>query len=101
MPEPGLVIVTCGRRDVPFDYGLPIPLRVLARDGNERPVDGWTVTNLNDQHAYVSVPADSAPRVGDRVVLGISHPCTAFDKWRIIPVVDDHYNVTDAIRTYF
>jgi D-serine dehydratase len=32
---------------------------------------------------------------------GISHPCTAFDKWKFIPVVDDGYNVVDGIRTYF
>lgn len=102
-PESGLAILTCGRRDVPFDYGLPIPLRLVARDGAERPVEGWTVTNVNDQHAYMSVPTDpgAAPAVGDRVVLGVSHPCTAFDKWRLIPVVDDDYNVTDAVRTYF
>ena len=30
---------------------------------------------------------------GDLVGCGISHPCTAFDKWRLIPVVDDDYTV--------
>lgn len=101
VPEPGLAILTAGRRDVPFDYGLPIPLRHIARDGNERAAEGWTITNVNDQHAYMSVSGGAAPAVGDRVVLGISHPCTAFDKWRLIPVVDDNYNVVDAVRTYF
>ena len=32
---------------------------------------------------------------------GISHPCTAFDKWRLIPVVDDDYTVVDAVLTFF
>jgi len=32
---------------------------------------------------------------------GISHPCTAFDKWRLLPVVDDGYGVIDAVLTYF
>ena len=40
-------------------------------------------------------------RVGDLVGCGISHPCTAFDKWRLIPVVDDNYGVVDAVLTYF
>ena len=101
VPESGLAIVTCGRRDAPFDYGLPVPLRLVTRSGESRAVEGWTITNVNDQHGYMSVPAGHEPAVGDRVVLGISHPCTAFDKWRLIPVVDDDYNVIDAIRTYF
>ena len=33
--------------------------------------------------------------------LGISHPCTTFDKWRVISVVDDAYNVVDVITTRF
>ena len=102
VPEPGLAILTCGRRDVPFDYGLPVPLRHLTRGGAELPPGDWEITNVNDQHAYMALGALSPPpAVGDRVVLGISHPCTAFDKWRLIPLVDDDYNVVDAIRTYF
>ncbi|NUO58168.1 MAG: alanine racemase, partial [Hamadaea sp.] len=38
---------------------------------------------------------------GDLVCLGISHPCTAFDKWSVIPVVEDDYTVTELLRTYF
>ena len=38
-----------------------------------------------------------APAVGERVVLGISHPCTTFDKWHWMPVVDDDYRVVDAV----
>jgi D-serine deaminase-like pyridoxal phosphate-dependent protein len=59
------------------------------------------VTRLDDQHAYISVPpgADLAP--GDLLCLGISHPCTTFDKWRAIPVVDDENRVTDVVHTFF
>jgi D-serine dehydratase len=32
---------------------------------------------------------------------GISHPCTTFDKWQVIPIINDEYDVVDAIRTYF
>jgi D-serine deaminase-like pyridoxal phosphate-dependent protein len=39
------------------------------------------------------------------VRLGLSHPCTAFDKWRLIPVIDDASvalpRVVDAVETYF
>jgi hypothetical protein len=37
----------------------------------------------------MEVPADADVRVGDLVGCGISHPCTTFDKWRWMPVVDD------------
>jgi D-serine dehydratase len=40
-------------------------------------------------------------RFGDMIASGISHPCTAFDKWRFIPIVDDEYNVVDGLITYF
>jgi D-serine dehydratase len=39
--------------------------------------------------------------VGDLVRFGISHPCTTFDRWQLIYLVDDAYTVVDAIRTYF
>jgi len=39
--------------------------------------------------------------VGDTVCLGISHPCTTFDKWRWLPLVDANYNVVDAVATCF
>ena len=40
-------------------------------------------------------------RYGDTVVLGISHPCTTFDKWRWMPVVEDDGAVSGAVRTCF
>jgi D-serine dehydratase len=101
-PEPTLAVVGMGKRDAATDYLLPHPLRVIAFDGTERPVLGQLrVAQFNDQHAYVEVPAEDPIRPGDRVVFGISHPCAAFDKWRLIPVVDDDYTVIDAIETYF
>lgn len=101
-PEKDLSLLTFGRRDAPFDYGLPVPLRHLPA-GTSEPValEGWEVTGLNDQHGYLRHPADAAIAVGDRVVCGISHPCTAFDKWSVILVVDNEYNVVQAIKTFF
>ena len=101
-PEPGRAIVGFGKRDVPYDLDLPLPQLVRSAAGELRSVDGeLTVTELNDQHAFVSVADGFELAVGDLVGCGISHPCTAFDKWPLLPVVDDDYTVVDAVRTYF
>lgn len=99
-PEPGLGILGAGRRDVSTDTDLPLPVAV-RRGGRTTPVDGLRVTAVNDQHAMVSVPEGVSLDVGDLVCLGVSHPCTTFDKWRLIPVVTDAYEVIDAVRTFF
>ena len=103
-PEPGLAILNAGKRDVSTDWGLPAPTKI-ARAG-ERSVTaapaGWTIDKLNDQHTYLRLnDAGVELRVGDRVALGISHPCTTFDKWRWMAVVDEDYRVVDAITTHF
>ena len=100
-PEPTLALICAGRRDVSFDQGFPVPLRVRGADGALRGADRMTVTRLDDQHGYLSVPADAELVPGDLICLGISHPCTTFDKWRVIPVVDDEYRVIDAVHTFF
>lgn len=100
-PEPGLALLGAGRRDVSFDEGLPVPLRVCRRGGATEPAGEMAVTALNDQHAYLQLAAGAPLAAGDLVGLGISHPCTTFDKWRVIPVVDDDDRVTDAVYTFF
>jgi D-serine deaminase-like pyridoxal phosphate-dependent protein len=100
-PEPELAILCAGRRDVSFDVEMPVPLRVRRRDGQQDGPQGMRVTGLNDQHAYLKVPGESGLAPGDLVCLGISHPCTMFDKWRVIPIVDDNYQVVDAVHTFF
>ncbi|KTT14463.1 amino acid deaminase [Pseudacidovorax intermedius] len=105
-PEPRLAILTAGRRDVSFDITMPIPFARAVR-GAQAPTGvpwSWKITALNDQHAYLHWDDSDdalAPVVGERVGLGISHPCTTFDKWRWMPVVDEAYNVVDAITTAF
>jgi D-serine deaminase-like pyridoxal phosphate-dependent protein len=93
VPEPGLAILGMGKRDAPYDEGLP----VLLSHADGSPATG-RVVKLNDQHTYLH--ADGL-RPGDVLRLGISHPCSAFDRWRAIPVVDDADRVLDVIRTYF
>jgi D-serine deaminase-like pyridoxal phosphate-dependent protein len=100
-PEPGLALACAGRRDVSFDMGMPVPLRLRRLDGTIEPASGLTATRLDDQHAYISVPPSAGLTPGDLICFGISHPCTTFDKWRVIPVVDDEYRVVDAVHTFF
>jgi D-serine dehydratase len=100
-PEPELALLGVGRRDVSFDQGLPIPLRTRDGAGTNRTAEDMSVTALNDQHAYLQLPSGTDLGPGDLVCLGISHPCTSFDKWRAIAVVDDHDYVTDVIHTFF
>jgi len=65
-----------------------------------------SVTAMNDQHTFVRFDPGTDPlAVGDVLRLGISHPCTAFDKWRLIPVLDDagagQPVLVDFVRTVF
>lgn len=106
-PEPGLALLTLGKRDVGQDMDLPVPAwRSAGRGSRSQPVPGhWRIDALNDQHAYLrydaQAPEHERPQVGQVVGVGISHPCTTFDKWRWMPVVDDDYRVVDAITTWF
>ncbi|WP_226653062.1 alanine racemase, partial [Leifsonia sp. LS1] len=89
-PEPGLALVDAGKRDFPYDEGLPVPQAVRPRGADrDLPLDGAVVTALNDQHAFVRLPAHATVEVGDVIRFGLSHPCTTFDKWRALAVVDD------------
>lgn len=101
-PEPGLVLLDGGKRDFPYDEGLPRVLYAL-RDGVRLDVPGATITAVNDQHAFLR--GTDALEVGDIVVLGLSHPCTTFDKWRLIPVVASFAGedplVTGLVETLF
>jgi D-serine dehydratase len=102
-PEREKAILTVGRRDISFDVHLPTP-QLWARPGQGKPQplpEGHMVTGLNDQHCHLAVPASSPLAVGDLVSLGISHPCTTFDKWQVLCLVDDDYTVVDAIKTFF
>jgi len=103
LPEPGLAILGFGRRDVPYDLELPVP-RLVKTPGPQPPIPlraDASTAKVMDQHAFLKVSADANLKVGDLVGCGVSHPCPAFDKWRLIPVVDDGYAVIDAVLTYF
>ncbi|QTZ93837.1 amino acid deaminase [Streptomyces auratus] len=101
-PTPEQAFLNAGKRDAAYDLGLPEPHVVRSgRDGTERPADGLTLTKLSDQHAWVSTERAGDLEVGDWVALGLSHPCTIFEKWQLIPLVEQDGTVTDFVRTFF
>lgn len=106
-PEPGLAILDAGKRDLPFDEGLPVVhgyAHALGETLHELPDS--EITAVNDQHAFLRYAADAELNPGDVIRLGLSHPCTALDKWSLIPVLDSARSpqtarVVDLVRTYF
>jgi D-serine deaminase-like pyridoxal phosphate-dependent protein len=89
-PERARVILDAGRRDAGDDAGFPV---ALGHAG--------TIVAMNDQHTHLEVPADSRLVPGDVVALGISHPCTTLDRWRLIAWAEEDGRVTDGIVTRF
>lgn len=102
-PEPGQAFVNAGKRDAPYDLGLPRVTAIRsARDGSLRPPPPeMTVTALSDQHGWLSLPPTDTLEVGDWVAFGVSHPCTTFDKWQSLPVTREDGTVTSYVRTFF
>ncbi len=103
-PEPRRVVVSVGKRDVGTDAEMPRPLWTARPDRDMAPVpaaSGISVAKIYDQHVCLDVPSDLGLAVGDLVGFGIAHPCTTFDKWRAMFVVDDSYCVTDVVHTFF
>ena len=104
VPEPRLAILTCGKRDAGFDTGMPVPLRRFRPGEDTAPIPFGAfhkVGGMNDQHAYLVGPTEGLLRVGDLVCLGIGHPCATFDRWQVLPLVDDALTVLGAVRTFF
>ncbi|MEV8432149.1 amino acid deaminase [Streptomyces sp. HUAS 31] len=99
-PSPEQAFVNAGKRDAAYDLDLPFA-QVVRRDGAERPATGISVTALSDQHAWLATTAEADLEVGDWVGMGLSHPCTSFDKWQLIPVAEADGTVVDYIRTFF
>lgn len=104
VPEPGLALIDAGRRDLPYDQDLPVVLEAYRGD-ELLPSPVMQVRALNDQHGFVDLPRGVSLEVGDVVKLGLSHPCSAFDRWVEIPVVASQSRpdapIVDLIRTNF
>jgi D-serine deaminase-like pyridoxal phosphate-dependent protein len=89
-PEDRLALVGMGRRDVSFDQDMPVPYGLPASH----------IVKLNDQHAFLTLGGGDRVDIGSWQEFGISHPCTTFDKWQMIPVLDGD-RVVELIRTFF
>ncbi|MEU3045540.1 alanine racemase [Streptomyces sp. NPDC006984] len=101
-PTADQAFVNAGKRDAAYDLDLP-QVQVVrdARTGELRPAEGITLTGLSDQHGWLRTGPGARLEVGDWVGLGLSHPCTVFDKWQLIPVVERDGTVADFVRTFF
>ncbi|MFE4055625.1 alanine racemase [Streptomyces sp. NPDC059096] len=101
-PSAAQAFVNAGKRDAAYDLDLPEAQVVRdGRTGAVRPATGITVTGLSDQHGWLATSPEAELEVGDWVGMGLSHPCTSFDKWQLIPLVEADGTVTDFVRTYF
>ncbi|MFF7606706.1 alanine racemase [Streptomyces parvulus] len=101
-PSPEQAFANAGKRDAAYDLDLPLAQVVRPADGGpERPAAGITVSGLSDQHAWLRTAPEAELAVGDWLGLGLSHPCTSFDKWQLIPVAEADGTVVDYIRTFF
>lgn len=101
-PSPRQAFTNAGKRDAAYDLHLPFAQVVRPADGGpERPATGIEVTGLSDQHAWLRTTAEADLEVGDWLGTGLSHPCTSFDKWQLIPVAEADGTVVDYIRTFF
>ncbi|MFE2991892.1 amino acid deaminase [Streptomyces sp. NPDC059262] len=101
-PTPEQAFTNAGKRDAAYDLDLPEAQVVRdARTGEVREATGVTVTGLSDQHGWVRTDGGEDLAVGDWLGMGLSHPCTSFDKWQLIPLVEADGTVTDYVRTFF
>lgn len=100
-PEPERVIAGLGRRDAAVDAGPPVP-KVRRISSTVESLDATVrVVAVNDQHAHLELPRSVRLEVGDLIGFGISHPCTTFDKWRAIPIVESDGTVVEIAETWF
>jgi len=95
-PEKEFGVLNLGKRDVGCDLHNPIP---VAKYSGKLSKFSGEIEKLNDQHGFMRSKEEFA--VSELIGLGISHPCTTFDKWRLIPLVNDNYDVVDCIHTFF
>lgn len=98
-PEDGIAVVGAGKRDLPYDAGLPVFLSAQTADGATKTGATAGVRNLFDHHTVLT--GVSGLDVTDTVDFGISHPCSAFDRWPEYVVTDRHGDETDVWHTDF
>jgi D-serine dehydratase len=103
IPEAEKAIIGMGKRDAAFDSGLPLP-SLHFRPGNSAPNEApthWAVTKMMDQHAYLQIANGDDLQVGDMIGFDICHPCLTFDKWHVLPMLNERYQVVELVQTFF
>jgi D-serine deaminase-like pyridoxal phosphate-dependent protein len=98
-PEEGVAVVGAGKRDLPYDAGLPVVLSAQTAAGAPKDGAAAAVRNLFDHHAVLTGVNDLD--VTDVVEFGISHPCSAFDRWPEYVVTDGNGHEVDMWHTDF
>lgn len=87
-PEPSLAVLGAGKRELAYDAGLPVVLGARA-----------CAETIFDHHLVLTRATEID--VGDVVDLGISHPCSVFDRWPQIAVIDGEARVSEVWRPEF
>ena len=95
-PEKDFGVLNLGKRDIGNDLHNPIPIK--SYDGQVKSFSA-VIEKLNDQHGYLRGRQEFS--LAQLIGLGISHPCTTFDKWGLIPLVNDNYDLIDCLQTFF
>jgi D-serine dehydratase len=103
IPDGDVALVAAGIRDFPADAGYPTLLEIYRQGSLAGQFAPGThqMSRANDQHGFLPLTVGLDVRIGDVLKFGISHPCTAFDKWPVLFMIDAGNVVTEAIRTYF
>ena len=95
-PEKDFGVLNLGKRNIGNDLHNPIPIK--SYDGQVKSFSA-VIEKLNDQHGYLRGKQEFS--LAQLIGLGISHPCTTFDKWGLIPLVNDDYDLIDCLQTFF
>ena len=95
-PERNFGVLNLGKRDIGNDLHNPIPIK--SYDTKVKSFSA-VIEKLNDQHGYLRGRQEFS--LAQLIGLGISHPCTTFDKWGLIPLVNDNYDLVDCLQTFF
>lgn len=98
-PEEGFAVVGAGKRDLPYDAGLPVFLSAQTADGSQKHGATAVVRNLFDHHSVLT--GVNGLDVTDVVDFGISHPCSVFDRWPEYIVTDGNGKQIDVWHTDF
>lgn len=100
-PERGLAIAGFGHREAPNDLGLPV-IKNVFRNGVLLKLNSTVeVARLNDHHAFLSGSAIEQIEVGDVVEVGICHPCTTLQRWRLVLGARHGHAIERAFATFF